>query len=341
MATEFNAAGEFKPEQCSEIAALDPYNPFYTPEYAKAREATGSEAWLLWLTEKKQVTSGCLAFMRSGRLNRSLEIPSLPAAGIAEEFWKGLLELCRKDRVSELVAQSFASSSAAIPAIPGTVNRRVREEYILDIGEPKGWAEISSNHKRNIQKAKKAGILIEQDVSGAACEQHARLQDASMERRMGRGEQVQADAQVQVFKALVDHRAGELFRATQDGKVLSSILILRAKRGAYYHSAGTNAEGMALGASHLLIFQVAERLRAEGLARFNLGSAGGDNPGLERFKKGFGTRTVGLEAAEFYFGNRWQKSLGAMGNLVRRLIKGKQASGGNRTEPEKGPSSPP
>jgi lipid II:glycine glycyltransferase (peptidoglycan interpeptide bridge formation enzyme) len=140
-----------------------------------------------------------------------------------------------------------------------------------------------------------------------------------MERRISRGEQVSPDAQIGLSVALLEHHAGELFRATLGNQVLSSILVLRAARGAYYHSAGTSREGMAIGASHLLIRTVVEILRDEGIQRFNLGGADANNPGLERFKTGFGGQAVSLEAAQFYLGNRLQKGLAAMVALLRRF----------------------
>jgi hypothetical protein len=340
MAAEFNASGEFTPEQCAEVAALDPYNPFYTLAYARAREAVDSKSWLLSVREDGRIAVGCLGFLKTGRLNRSLEIPSLPCATAADVFWKGLLGFCRQQRVSELVAHSFASSNVAIPKIPGETGRRTRVEYVLDLASPGLWSGMSSNHKRNAQKAQKAGILIERSTAIEHCQEHARLQDASMERRMVRGEQVKADAQVRTFIALIEQQAGEFFRATQEGKVLSSFLILRAERGGYYHSAGTSSEGMAKGASHLLIRQVAEILRGEGMERFNLGSAGADNPGLERFKTGFGSRAVQSEAAQFYFGSRLQRGLGAAVNMMRQFAKERALKKEKLVESEEGHTGP-
>ena len=40
-------------------------------------------------------------------------------------------------------------------------------------------------------------------------------------------------------------------------------------------------------------------LKQEGMRVFNLGGAGDDSPGLQRFKAGFNTREVRLQAATF------------------------------------------
>ena len=54
-----------------------------------------------------------------------------------------------------------------------------------------------------------------------------------------------------------------------------------------------------MGASPFLISGVAAILKHEGVRVFNLGGATAENLGLVRFKAGFGTREVALEAASF------------------------------------------
>jgi hypothetical protein len=319
MTAEFHTTKDFPRDLCNEISALEPCNPFHTLGFADAMQALGAQPRLLYTADQGLLLKGCLGFLRSGRLNRSLEIPSVPGFTSDDIFWTSLVNLCRQERVTQLGVDSFASASAVIPSLPGEVSRQSRIEYILDLGSPDLWSKMSTNHRRNIQKALKAGVVIGRSSAAQACQDHARLQDASMERRIGRGEHVMADAQIRTAAALLEHQVGELFRATLGNQVLSSILVLRAVRGAYYHSAGTSREGMSLGASHLLIKTVVEILRDEGIQRFNLGGADARNPGLERFKTGFGGQAVSLEAARFYFGNRLQKGLAAMVDLLRRF----------------------
>lgn len=321
MPAQFHAILEIPGELCLEVAALDPCNPFRTIEYAKAISSLGTQPCLLFLKEDGRVIGGCIGFLRAGRIKRTLEIPSVPWILPAEIFWAGLSGFCRNQRVSELLVDSFASAKTEIPSFSRELGRRARVEHVLPLANPNFLSGMSSNHKRNAQKAQKAGVIVERTVDVAASLDHARLQDASMERRMERGEDVATDAQTRTPSALVKHGAAEFFRATRDGQVLSSILILRAARGAYYHSAGTSQEGMSVGASHFLIRHVAETLRSEGMEIFNLGGADASNSGLERFKTGFGAQPVHLQAAQFDVGTSLQRGLGAMVNFVRRLAR--------------------
>jgi len=300
MAVEFHAIPGLTQDLCLELAALEPLNPFRSLGYANAMKATGMQPWLLCLKDENRLLGGCIGFMKVGRLNRSLDIPSVPPLPSDSPFWTSLLDFCRKNRITELGLNSFASQSSSIPSLPGELRRKPRVEYGLRLSQSDPLSRMSSNHRRNVQKAQKAGVLAEKSKSVEACRDHARLQNSSMERRMRRGEQVIADSQARTSAALLEHKSGELFRATCGGEILSSILVLRAAKGAYYHSAGTSTRGMAVGASHFLIRHVAETLQAEGIEFLNLGGADASNPGLERFKKGFGTEEIHLESGSFY-----------------------------------------
>jgi len=56
---------------------------------------------------------------------------------------------------------------------------------------------------------------------------------------------------------------------------------------------------MKMGASPFLVSRVAAILKQEGSRGFKLVRATAENPGLVRFKAGFGTREVALAAASF------------------------------------------
>jgi lipid II:glycine glycyltransferase (peptidoglycan interpeptide bridge formation enzyme) len=117
-----------------------------------------------------------------------------------------------------------------------------------------------------------------------------------MSRRRERGEDVPMAAENPQVVALVRSEFGEFFQAVREGTVLSSMLVIRSRTGAYYHSAGTSPEGMELGASHFLVYSVAQALQQEGLEVFNLGGAEIGSPGLRAFKSRFGTIPVETEA---------------------------------------------
>jgi hypothetical protein len=317
---EFHAESDPSHELGAEVAVFAPVNPCYTSAYIKARRASGFQPWVVTLRRDGKLVSACTAFMKSGCLGRSLEITSLPAFPDwegSEVFWGGLLQVCRQHRISDLLAHTYASPEVTIPALPGEIRRRIRCEYVLELQRLDLWDRLSPNHERNIKRGRKAGLQMRRVVDRYACQEHARLIGMSLERRKSRGESVPQAIQVQSFVAMVQSGAGELFQAVLDGVVLSSILVLTAVCGAYYQSAGTSPQGMARGASHFLVYEIANTLREQGKELFNLGGADELNPGLARFKFGFGATPVKLEEAEFFLGSPVRQRLRSAARLLR------------------------
>ncbi len=317
MTGNFVAVPAEKPA-IEELSALLPANPFATPGFFDSRRQVGYSVWVLGLRGGAgDLGCGCGAFLRAGRLSRTLEIASLPPVGADSPFWEGLRGFCREQRVTVLQLDSFGSQAGAqIPDLGGRCERRSRREFLLDLGGDL-VARLGSNHKRNVKKAQKAGLAVERTGSADAVGVHQSLMGKSMERRRSRGEDVRQVGPSLEDEALLRSDAGELFQAVRSGEVLSSVLVLRAPRGGYYHSAGTSPEGMEVGASHFLIHGIAGELKAAGCQVLNLGGAD-EESSLERFKLGFGAAPLPLPAATFYVGPAWRRVASGAMDLLRR-----------------------
>jgi hypothetical protein len=299
------------------VASLAPTNPFLTPPYVAARTSLGDHAWILGLQKDGRWTAACLAFLKAGRLTKSAEIPSLPSLSCEQAiFWHGVLAFARRHRIWELFLESFASPYVALPTLAGDQVSRVRYEYILDLSTGNLWQTLLQNHRRNVSRAQKEGLVLRRISDVQACEMHSRSILASLQRRAARGEVVAAHGNARFHRALIDCGAGELFQAVRGNQVLSSVLVLKAAQGAYYQSAGTLPNGMACGASHFLIHEVAQVLKAENIHFFNLGGAGADDLGLRRFKAGFGARELRLEAVELILASRIKRKLRTVGRVL-------------------------
>jgi len=318
MAIEFCVEANPPQELVAQLVSLAPTNPFYTPKYIAAMQTTGYEPIVFTLRTSTALLSGCTAFLRRGRLNKSLEIVSLPALIDNQDFWDGLIDFCRRTRLSWLDIGTFGSSPTKIPSLPGEIARQKRCEYVLDLTEGNLWEHLSSNHRRNQKRAEAAGVLIRQVSDERSCLQHAESIGLSMRRRRFRGEKVSDEVSYQEFLAFTKSGSGELFQAVLKGKVLSSLMILMSDRGAYYQSAGTSPEGMAVGASPFLVKKVAELLKERSIELFNLGGASEDNSGLVRFKSGFGASAIQLESVRCYLGSNTKKKLSTAYNLLRK-----------------------
>lgn len=279
------------------VERLVPANAFATVAYARARQSLGESCLVLGLeSDTAMMNSACFAFIREGRVNRSMEVPSLPAMDRPDVFYAGLLNFCHARRVTVLEVNSYASPSAEIAPLPRERVRHARLEWVLDLSSVATWEHLASNHRRSISRARRLGIRIRRTNAVTAVIAHCRLMETSMERRTRRGEAVDfepgsADA---FARMVVESGAGVIYQACLAEEVLASVLILLAQRGAYYHSAGNAPAGMKAGASAFLVASIAEALAHENKEVLNLGDARPDNAGLYRFKSGFGARQVPL-----------------------------------------------
>jgi hypothetical protein len=304
------------PELTARFAATARTNPFRSPAYLAYRASIGFEPWIFYLDRDGDMATACSAFMKSGRLGRFLEIPSLPTQVDGTSFWNGLLAFCRKAGVTDLLVNTFASLEPTIPVLAKETWRKRRCEYRLDCG-PDLWKQMRKGHSYSVKKGQKAGLTMRHETSEQACLDHARLTNESMSRRGNQGGQASWREDTEQALAITQRGAGELFQAFLGDKAVSSNLILLAEKGAYNHSQGASKEGMDCGAPHFLIYETVNHLRNNAACEvFNLGGTDQLNSGLEQFKSGFGATTsrVELDAAEFFVGSF---AVGAVRSAVR------------------------
>lgn len=315
------------PAQVAAAAATAPDNPFLSAAYAAALHASGRAPVLLALRRRDGETlAACWATVRRGRLQCTVEVESWPTAGDRPEFLRGFLDFCHAEGAHHAQLGTFAATRAALPTTLVPAERWERCEHRLDLTDP-AWREgRSSNHRRNIARGGRAGLRVVRAEGDEALALHERLTGASLSRRMERGEEVQGGSpQRRLLAALLASGAATVHQARLDDAVLSSIVLLRTPTAAYYHSAGTLPEGMRQGASHFLVGELAEQLAAEGLALFNLSGAEPANEGLYRFKAGFGTQPVPLEAARYDLRSGFQRAVQNAALGLRALVRRSRA----------------
>ena len=300
-------------------ASIDPDNPFLVASYLRAQREVGQDGWLLGVEDGVNVQSAALCFLRSGRLRRTLTMPSAPSLAADSPFWSGLETFCRQHGITDLDISTFASPESIIPPMPGESARIQRAEYVLSLQGTDILAGLSKHHRERIKKARKRSLVVRRDRSTVALDSHIALHGHSMDRRKSRGESVLQDY-ARVFPAAVlGAGAGELFQALLGDEVAASLLVLRSSRGAYFESAGNSSEGMGMGASHFLLYETALLLQAEGVETFFLGGAREHETGLRAYKAGFGARAVDTEAVSAYIGGRFRHRLSSLVESVRAM----------------------
>jgi hypothetical protein len=301
LATKIDLSNILSIKKSNPLATL---NPFYTPEYIAYRIDRGFVPWLLY---SGNVDIQCLAFMKTGRVRCSLEIPSIPAFSATDKFWGNLIAFCRKEGISDLSINSFNSHGGEIPEVGIELVRKTRREYLLNLKHPDFLKKLSKGHTYRIKKARKLGLEFQRRRDPDAIAKHAELISASMQRRKKRGENVGTSVAVENLSNLINSRVGIIFCAVLNEEILSSNLVLLSDKTGYSHTMGTSPEGMASGAAHFLINEIASALKREGKDKFNLGGTDDPNPesGLVKFKTGFGASVeqIELQSAGFRLSN--------------------------------------
>jgi hypothetical protein len=309
--TELQSIPEPDEAVLSVLSSRVPTNPFYTAEYCKFRKACGFQPWALLQNDHGVLRSGCTAFVQRGRLSRLLEIASLPRLDSQETFWHGLMSFCRSHRITDLCVDSFASEKARIPALAPESWRKDRREFVILLQHPGLWQSMNKGHNYCVKRGRKNGMQADWFSGESACLTHARLVDASMARRIERGEDVSGAAGHEKYLEILRSGAGALYQAILHGQVVSSGMVLKAPKGAYLHSMGSNAEGMQTGAAHFLLYELGNELKSQSAELLNLGGTEETHGGLVQFKSGFGASTVvyELESAQFILNPRWARYL--------------------------------
>jgi len=312
---DFSSDGTYR----TELAALYPENVFSSVGYSRAIDGGRGKLALLGIQDEAgHLIEGCYGLFSFGRLTNTLEISSLPQLSHGEIFFRELQIACAEQRITRLAVSTFGSpAGVTIPTIGWGQTRSARFEYALDLTLPDPLAGLSKNHRRNMKKGQKAGLQVSSCGDRDAIEPHLELMGASIDRRAGRGEAIGSNLNPDDYLKFVDAGAGRFHQSRLNDEVVSSILVLHAEQGAYYHSAGTSPAGMKIGASVHLIAEIATRLKRDGSRVFNLGGARPEQEGLRRFKSSFGATEVSLESGKSYFGNRLRHGLVAAVNRLR------------------------
>ncbi len=297
-------------EAAVERAALtDPDNPFLTPGYLRSQRMLDRDAWLLSLEDADTVCAAALCFVARGRLRRTLTMPSSPPIALDSPFWHGLRSFITDQGITDLELSTFATPESKLPPWPGELERIDRTEFALPLYGVDLLSGVSRTHRQRISKGRKNGLVARRDNSDAAIDAHVALHINSMERRKSRGENVLLEFDRERAAALLVSGAGELFVAVHAGHIVASQLILRSAKGAYSESSGSSPEGMAIGASHFLLFETALTMQTEGVEIFYLGGARAHEGGLRSFKESFGATPIETQSMVAYVGGPVRQKL--------------------------------
>jgi hypothetical protein len=322
----FNVSRNPDCDLLQELFILSGKNCHLIPEILQANSVKGSTLLGLRVIRDGQTVAYGVTRESNRWFARRLVFHKLPefiekSEKVENCFWKGLRDYCQKRQILQLDLNAFNSSPIEVPSLSPITKITEREEYILDLSQisKDGKKKLSSNHRRNINKGKRAGLSCHIRNDFEACQDHARMMASSMRRRQNRGQSILYKPSPEKWFAYVQCEAGFIMQAKRDTAWLSSLLILQSSRQAYYVSGGTSSQGMQLGASHFLMWKVIKHLSSAGVSTLNLGGVSErDTPGLAGFKAGFGASPIDLPHRSFIVGSPWQYRIIKLLQLLRR-----------------------
>ncbi|UCE85194.1 MAG: GNAT family N-acetyltransferase [Deltaproteobacteria bacterium] len=317
------ASDEFAARRCADVRALwqelehrGPAPSFLartpTPALSVARP---HECWIFSVSPRGDVAVG---FLTRGRLARSLQVVLVPEGSEPDALCAGLRRFAKAQRLSRVTIEGVGASRAPIPRLEQESGRRLQTTWSIDLAACDLDAALSKNHRRNVRKAVRSGVRCVETTDASAIRDHLRLCGASLSRRSSRGEAVESRADAALFRGYLRSHLATFFQARVAERVLSSDLVVRIGEAAWYTSGGSDPQGMNLGTSQFLMFELARHLQRAGCATLNLGFS--EDPGLDRFKAGFGAQPVPVERVTCEWGSGWTRwRERAIAALVARL----------------------
>lgn len=153
------------------------------------------------------------------------------------------------------------------------------------------WQQYRSNHRRDIRKLTKRGVVVEHDRDWQGLDAFARIYRQTMTRVGAGAGYFFEDA---YFEAIRDTMGAhyDLFLARLEGEVICAGLFSSCRGIVQYHLGGTTTAHLALAPMKLVFDQVRHWAAEQGATHLHLGGGVGSREDeLFRFKRGFSERT--------------------------------------------------
>lgn len=210
--------------------------------------------------------------------------------------------------LEELPHESLPTSVTLFPRRTWEIDLRLEPETL--------WRQMRSSVQRQIRKAEKHGVTITEELD---LERGYEMLHTTFSRQ-----REACPISRSLFAGIVSHAALDhhrrIFAADHNGQLVGFVVALHDRRRVYYALASSSAEGMAVGASSLLIWKVIQSYTGSGFSTFDF--VGGNNPSISKFKENFGPALKQYHAIESCTSPRLRVAY-----AVRGLIRSAKAAG--------------
>jgi len=169
----------------------------------------------------------------------------------------------------------------------------------LDRSEPEILSGLSENHRRNIKKAIKDGLMIRLDRSRESLGDFYRLH-CRTRKRHGLPPQP-----LSFFKNILDHvlsrDLGIIVSALVSGEIIASSIFFHFGPNAIFKYGASNTGYLSHRPNNLVMWEAIKWYRGRSAKRLNLGRTELDNQGLRRFKLSWGASESALNYYRYDF----------------------------------------
>jgi nucleoside diphosphate kinase len=187
--------------------------------------------------------------------------------------------------VSELVR--FSLFRERLLPYPGEREQRL-VNVVRDLGpdEDELWMDYEHKVRKNVKKARRSGLRVEIDETGARLDEFLRLYEHTLARREAHDRYL---FQRDFFERIRDRLAGLFVYAhVLDGdRIVSTELALLSATSAYSFLGGTHEDAFALRPNDLVKVELIRWAKAAGKQRFVLGGGFEADDGIFRYKRSF------------------------------------------------------
>ena len=201
-------------------------------------------------------------------------------------FWRAHGDWCREARIVSTFAR-LSLFPEQLASIPGPVEFRLPNIVVpLAGGSDVLWAGYESKVRKWVKLAEGSGLTTELDREGSRLDEFLAVYNSTMTRR---GASDWYFFPREFFQSIVDKLPGQFvfFHTLQDGKVVSSDLVLCSQDYVYYFLGGTFEEAFAFGPNYLLKHRIASWASGEGKKGYVLGGGYELGDGLLRYKRAY------------------------------------------------------
>lgn len=266
---------------------------FHQPGWARVlEEGFNGEVYALVLEQGGEIRGGLLGFAYRILWVKFLNF-SFPYGGLLGEapcdgqLAALLADFSRKNRVARI---RIVDSPTLEPTPPDGFDLVPNPTHMLKI-EHSDFADVKAGFKknilRNVKKAEKSGVVVEEAADAAAGREFYSLYLESM--RRNRAVPKYGPHLVESICArILSAGQGAILLAQREGRAIAGILVVDSRRMSHYLMGGSRTEDLQYRPNDLLFSEAIRRAVEKKHEYFDFLPSGPDDPALVRFKTKWG-----------------------------------------------------